>query len=326
MNVLPALLLALFSQVPCEKQPKILFAETELHFGVMDQLAVKTEEVPFLNDGDADLVIKGLTTDCSCVPVLVTKKVIKPNEEGVIRVTLSTDLEPGKIEGSFLVHTNDPDLPEARIKLLGTVKPAYAFEPAVINFGLCFRGDPKEARLLKISPVKAKSLKIKSLACSSEHISLECESPVYDGENPICIHVKLRDSIPAGRFKANLTLETDHPCIRFWNIPVIGVVRDTVSVEPTLVTLGSVKQGETPSAFIRITWEGEGPFKILDVIRPEDYFKVEEKITREGKEYAVLITLSRDAPRGMFDKEVSIRIQTSRIHEFKVRVLGMVSG
>jgi hypothetical protein len=293
--------------------PEILFAETEIDFGAVEQLSVKTEEILFLNDGDEILEILGLTTDCDCTPVLLSKKIIDPGEEGRIKVTLNTDLEAGPVEGTFLVHTNDPARPEVKIKLKGTVEPAFVFDPKMLNFGVRRPGDPAKTLELKVRPVKAKGTEIRSLSCTSEHVRIERVEPFR-------IRVTLLDSVPSGRFKFQLVMETTHDRLPRWEIPVIGVKRAAVRAEPTLITLGSVRRGESPSAAVRVIREGAGPVQIVEVIGPDEYFVTDTAMVKEG-EAEVRITLSGNAPKGMFDQEIIIK---TRAETLKVRVLGLV--
>jgi hypothetical protein len=290
----------------------------------MEQLTVKTKELLFLNDGKADLVILGLTPNCDCTPMLLSRKVIKPGEEGRISVTLSADLEPGKKEGAFLVHTNDPRQPDARIELVANVEPAYRFEPRVLNFGVHQKGDPLKTLTLRVTPVKAEGLTIHSVECSSPHFSLEWKKGGEEEKSACSIRVKMKGDHPPGRFKAQLTLHTDHPRIAKWEIPLIGVVRGAARMDPTLVTLGTVKQGETPSAMLTVTGDGKGLLEVREVELPQAYFNADIKTIEKGMEYQITISLKSDAPRGFFDKEILVYSLTPDAKIFKARILGII--
>jgi hypothetical protein len=328
MILAASIFFVLVAQAPAEGTPRVLFAEKRMDFGVMEQLTVKTQELLFLNDGDGDLVIRGLTPNCDCTPMMVSKNVIPPGEEGRISITLSADLEAGRKEGAFLVHTNDPENPDARIEIVAEVEPAYRFEPRVLNFGVHREGDPLKTLSLDVSPVKAKSLVLRAVECSSPHFAVAWEKRDEEdtgGPAHTCtVRVRMKEGIPPGRFKARLTLVTDHPRIAEWSIPLIGVVEGAARMDPTLVTLGTVKRGETPSATLRVTGDGKGLLDVIRVDRAEDYFDARIETVKEGMEYKITISLKPDAPAGFFDKRIVVHSRTPEAQSFKARILGIV--
>ena len=161
----------------------------------MEQLSEKKRELYFLNDGDADLLVKGITTNCSCTPVLLSKERIRPGEEGTVSVTLSTTMESGRVEGSFLIHTNDPVQPSARILLDATVEPVYEVDPEIVNFGVYYQGDPEKTITIKIEPKTVKGLNIESAVCSSQFITVLNDSWEFNGERAFYVKVGLSTTV-----------------------------------------------------------------------------------------------------------------------------------
>lgn len=309
-----------------QSQPKILFAETELDFGTMEPMSEKTKELCFLNDGDADLVIEGLTTNCACTPALISKKCIKPGEEGKISITLSARFETYKIEGSFLVHSNDPEEPSARILLVADVETIYVIEPEVVNFGVHRLGDPEKTMRVRIEPQMEKGSIIGSFRCSSSHIEVSRKLPASANDRSVEFSLRLLNSSPPGRFKSTLTIETDHPRFPTWEIPIIGNIKGPVCVEPTLATLGTVKPGAVDIVSIRVYSDLDEKLEITNIHLPDKLLNARvETIDGNKSELKIHVSALPDIPSGMFDEELTLEIQTRLGKETKkVRLLGIV--
>ena len=77
------------------------------HFGLFSRNTVRRVVFPFVNMGDAPLVIQKIGVSCSCTKVHYTPRPIPPGQTGYILVTYhGRDLMPGHFSKSILVQSN----------------------------------------------------------------------------------------------------------------------------------------------------------------------------------------------------------------------------
>ena len=77
----------------------------------------RTYEYAFVNKGRSPLVISRLVSTCSCAKAEYDKRVIKPGERGVIRLTYSPEGRIGINVRRVFVYTGDNTQPSAVLRL-----------------------------------------------------------------------------------------------------------------------------------------------------------------------------------------------------------------
>lgn len=87
-----------------------------------DNLSSRTFEYGFVNNSKKPLVITRLVSTCSCAKAEYDKRVIKPGERGVIRLTYSPEGRVGKNIRRVFVYTDDNTQPSAVLRLEVTHK------------------------------------------------------------------------------------------------------------------------------------------------------------------------------------------------------------
>lgn len=81
-----------------------------------------TCEFPFVNEGEANLIIFDATAECGCTRPSYPKQPIAPGKSGVIKVTYNPVGRPGAFDKMVTVKTNGKP-GKVRLKVKGTVMP-----------------------------------------------------------------------------------------------------------------------------------------------------------------------------------------------------------
>jgi hypothetical protein len=76
------------------------------------------------NFGEALLVIEGVSTSCGCTAAIAAQSRVEPGGATVLRVTLQTRRDFGKVEREVLVRSNDPKAPLVKVRVSATVEDA----------------------------------------------------------------------------------------------------------------------------------------------------------------------------------------------------------
>ena len=82
--------------------------------------ASRTFEYGFINKGVCPLLISRLVSTCSCAKAEYDKRVIKPGERGVVRLTYSPEGRLGKNLRRVFVYTDENTQPSAILRLEAT--------------------------------------------------------------------------------------------------------------------------------------------------------------------------------------------------------------
>ena len=76
------------------------------------------------NFGDAPLAIEGVSTTCGCTAALAAQSRVEPGGSTLLRVTLQTRRDTGRVEREVVVRSNDPRSPLVQVRVIATVEVA----------------------------------------------------------------------------------------------------------------------------------------------------------------------------------------------------------
>lgn len=120
--------------------PKIHLDEEGYDFGTIKQGTEVVHEFKFKNTGDADLVITDVKTSCGCTAAVTSDKTIAPSKEGVIKVTFNSGGRNGPQTKTVTIVSNDPEKPNAEVRLTGKIdpgeQPQIQVEPMALDIGV----------------------------------------------------------------------------------------------------------------------------------------------------------------------------------------------
>lgn len=116
---------ALLFLVACGGQPRIEVEVERFDMGEMVNGTVETHELEIRNTGTADLIIRKVTTSCSCTTAAVEPTVIPPGGTARLRITFDSGAHGPALEGILIrqvfLSTNDPERPEVVVEFSAKV-------------------------------------------------------------------------------------------------------------------------------------------------------------------------------------------------------------
>ena len=141
---LMALCLALVAAAPVKVKapPKMVVGQTTFDFGTIQEGQPLTHTFIIENRGGEPLKIEDVDPDCACT-VPDYDETIPPGGQGKVTLTIKPFTVLNKFRKKTVVHTNDPEQPEATLVITGVVTPLIEVQPANI---VRFLGDPREPK------------------------------------------------------------------------------------------------------------------------------------------------------------------------------------
>lgn len=125
-------------------KPTIKFRNPVFDFGQEEAGKTLNLLFEFENAGSDLLIIKNIVPACGCTAAELKKREYKPGEKGTIAAKFNTSGYNGRIVKTITVTSNDPDSPEIRLTIRGTLAlKDYAqadLKPGIIPFGAVSAG------------------------------------------------------------------------------------------------------------------------------------------------------------------------------------------
>ena len=94
-----------------EKAPKLSFDMTSHNFGKLEKDATVETEFTLINEGQSDLNLRKVSTNCACTIASVDKMDVSPGEEVKMKVKFDTTGRRGRQYKSISIFSNDPTAP-----------------------------------------------------------------------------------------------------------------------------------------------------------------------------------------------------------------------
>jgi hypothetical protein len=102
--------------------PKIVFDTESLEQGKVLYGTKAASTFHFTNAGDRELVIEKVRSSCGCTKAITESKKIPPKSKGVVKAVFDTQGQrAGTKRSTIFVHSNDPDRPVVKLKILSRV-------------------------------------------------------------------------------------------------------------------------------------------------------------------------------------------------------------
>jgi hypothetical protein len=112
----------ILSDAESSNYPILHFGQTQHDFGKVKEGKVVEYTFNFGNSGNSTLKIKDIKTSCGCTAALVSSEVLKPGEQGTIKVELDTSNRKGKMSRTITINTNDPSVPNKILTVYADVQ------------------------------------------------------------------------------------------------------------------------------------------------------------------------------------------------------------
>jgi hypothetical protein len=256
-----------------------MFNKLEHDFGTVARGADTVYRFEITNLYKQDMNIVGVRSSCGCTSPTVENPIFKTYEKAYIVAKFNTRTHVGRKGATLTVSFGPPYAAEVQIRVHGNIRSDVVFNPGAVNFGDTDQGTPTEQRVT-VNYAGHSSWEIVDVTNDNDHFEVELNPMQREGGRvSYSLLVRLKDSVPTGYIKDQLTVVTNDPQSDSQRIPlyVTANVRPEFSVTPANLVLDDMAPGEQITK--RIVVRSKNPFRIVDVDCGSDCFdfKVDEQ-------------------------------------------------
>ncbi len=249
-----------------------MFNKREHDFGTVARGAETVYRFELTNLYKQTMKIASVTSSCGCTSPSVENETFDTYEKAYIVAKFNTHSHIGRKGATLTVRFAPPYRAEVQLRVHGNIRSDVVFEPGKVQFGSVDQGIEKE-QLIKVNYAGRSNWQIVDVTNDNDHFEVELEEKSrYGGQVKYGLLVRLKDNLPPGYVKDQITVVTNDGLADSQRIPLIveGRVVPEISVTPEALVLGDVPSGESVTK--KIIVRGKKPFKILDVNCGDDCF------------------------------------------------------
>ena len=286
-----------------------MFNKLEHDFGTVARGANTVYRFEVTNLYKQPMTITGVSSSCGCTSPTVENNTIKTYEKAYIVAKFNTHTHVGRKGATLTVRFAEPYRAEVQIRVHGNIRSDVVFQPGAVQFGTVDQGTVKEQRIT-VNYAGRSNWQIVDVTNDNDHFEVELqETSRYGGKVSYGLLVRLKDNLPAGYVKDQLTVVTNDGLADTQRIPLFveGRVVPEISVTPAALVLGDVAPGKpiTKKLIVR----GKKPFRIVDVNCGDNCFTFKTDEESKSLHFVELTFNPSDQPGTI---KVPVKISTDR--------------
>lgn len=267
-TLLPALIvIAHFAvgQLAAQEWAEKMFNKLEHDFGTVARGAETIYRFEITNLYKQPMKILGVRSSCGCTSPTIENNTINTYQKAFLVAKFNTHTFVGLHGATLTVTFGAPFPAEVQVRVHGNIRGDVVFTPGAIEFGKVDEGEVREQRI-NVSYAGRADWKIVDITNDNDYFEVQMEeAPRTSGKVNYNLYVRLKDNVPVGFIKDQLTVVTNDRRTDSQRIPLFvgGHVVPEISVTPETLVLGNVKAGEPVTR--KVVVRGKKPFRILDV-------------------------------------------------------------
>lgn len=301
-----------------------MFEKSSHDFGVVARGSDVSYRLKLKNKFEETVHIAEVRTTCGCSAGEPSKETLQSLEEAYITIRLDTRKFTRGKESNLIVVFDRPLPGRVQIPLKAYIRTDVVIEPGSIQFDDIDR-EKKQERKLKISYAGRNDWTIRDVKTQSDYVDAQVkETARGGGKVGYELIVRLKDGVPVGPLRQLVTLVTDDAKSPHVPLLVEGNVRPEITVTPALVSLGTLRPGQTiPKS---IVLRGKKPFDVESVTcrDAKDVFQV--RLPQKAAVVQIIpLTITAPSKPGPLDEELTVKIPGQR-DPVTFRVFGRVAA
>ena len=274
-------------------------------FGVVPHGAQLFHSFKIKNIYAVRMEITSITPGCGCVTATASRRVLEPNEEATLDVSMDARRFTGAKSVIVRLTVGPEFTSSADVKVTASSRADVVFNPGDVEFGAVDHGQAA-SQTVDVEYAGPLDWHVTELAVGKDQPFEATQTETYrkPGKVGYQIKVTLKTDAPPGAFRETLFVKTNDPASPTLPVLVTGDVQAVLSASPTRLNLGSVRVGET--VMKKVVLRGAKAFRVTAV----DGTGAEAALDSELGPAAMVQTLSfkcQPSQVGDFKRELKIK-------------------
>lgn len=305
--------------------PRMQVAEPVFDFGQVEQGEQVTHDFQFTNQGNRDLRVQSVKTSCGCTAAVIAADTIPPGTAGSIQATFDTKRFAGQKAKNIRVHTNDPLNPVTTLTLQGEITIEVQVQPTQLYLGRLQRGEPV-TRTVTVLYDENKSLEITDITNGNSAIKVRAEDAQVEGKKGKALQVSVSKTARRGPLNDTITITTTSTKKPTISVPVVGSIEGDISVSPSQVSFGVVRQGVGETRTVRIKNRSAQPLSIGQIQSSLASVVPELTEVTPGKEFELRLHITGDTEPGRIRGSVEVLTDHPEETQLTIPLFGIVAA
>ncbi|MFM7150205.1 MAG: DUF1573 domain-containing protein [Gemmataceae bacterium] len=298
-----------------------LFDELSKDFGSVPRGPAQKHQFRLVNKTNQVVNISNIRVSCGCISAQAPKALIQPGEEAFILMQMDTTRFIGPKQFTIYVQFDRPNFDEARIWIQTNFRNDFQITPDTLAFGQVKRGTTPSSKV-QVTFYGNREAKVLSIRGESNYVQPVLKEVTRDdGQVAYEVLVNLRGDTPVGKWYTDLWMKTNLPTMEQVRIPLTVEIESPLSVSPSIVAMGDIKQGEENVR--RIIVRGVKPFVIKE-IRGTDSTLNAVPNSKEPREVHVLAVKVKSEKPGPIARSLKIVTDLKADNEIDFSVQGQI--
>ena len=214
------------------EQAVIVLEPPVIDFGIVGIMETRTEQVRVDNRGDEPVQVQSVTAQGGAELVANPARALPATLQGGESLAINVEFTPtsaAELEGTIIVRTDDPQVPEARVSVAGQgAGPLFLVQPEEINFGV-ERAAGTYRRALLMLNAGSSDVQVTDITMPSSPEFALADVPglpvrLGPGES-VVVNVTFSPSV-IGEYSSSVLIVTDDPETPSVEVPVTAGLSD----------------------------------------------------------------------------------------------------
>jgi hypothetical protein len=286
-----------------------MFEKLDHDFGVVARGADARYRLKITNKYQQPVHISSVTTTCGCTAAKPSKDSLASLETAYIEITMDTKKFQHEKTSSVTVIVDQPRYAEVRIPIKAWIRTDIVLTPGGAAFGNVTQGAEVD-RKIGVAYAGRGNWKIKDVISKNPNLTAKVVETRRDAVNVnYDLVVTVKGTTPKGELRDQLTLVTDDAGNPYIPVLVEGRIEAEYSVNPELVTLGTLYPGERKTVNIVVRNSTKKAFAIEKIESEKSSGVFEVRLPKDSRPvHVVPLTVIAPGEPGTLSEEFTVTI------------------
>ena len=299
-----------------ETGPKIVFDRAVYDFGEIWEQEKVRHTFTVRNLGNTNLEISDVQSSCRCTSLVVTDRIIAPNETGQIEVEYDSRGYRGTAEEHVTISSNDPVRPTTVLRIHGHV---YSI-PKALPETLSIRDDIQQTKQIFIQQ-SSNNTPVKIVSVTSNVAGIV--PTIMQVKHQAIVKLEIAPNVLNGISDAKVLIHTDSAQTPTIEVPVVVQKAKVIPFSPKRLLFGSVKAGESRIREVRLFVSEPSQFTPLQTEKQSPALSTE--LIHEDNSWVLRATVDDSAVRGTLKDTIKIQARyQGKPVEISIPVLAII--